>query len=347
MQLVETSQLYIPDKGGRLFSRVYSQTIPGAGVLCTIAVFAVWIFYVHPQTRYEVPTTRHEVNAPAVAAVDVLASNTQRELFDPEFIKGANPYLRPQNNSLQASLEVDSPKPSAEIAQVDNIPPVVQPSEPIIAENAPFPPPRPAEFGRPASHPIAPRLAQQTRTPAIATTPPDNRSVFEKIFGLSQPSAPQPSGHALAYAAPETGILSNARSLATNPSTGYDRWTAVYDVAAHTVYMPNGTRLEAHSGLGSRLDDPRYVNERMRGSTPPNVYELKPREKLFHGVPALRLLPVGNGQLYGRAGLLAHTYMMGPNGDSNGCVSFKDYRAFLQAYNSGEIRRLAVVSRLN
>ena len=111
--------------------------------------------------------------------------------------------------------------------------------------------------------------------------------------------------------------------------------------------MPNGTRLEAHSGLRDRLDNPRYVNERMRGATPPNVYELHPREALFHGVQALRLIPVGDGELYGRTGLLAHTFMLGPNGDSNGCVSFRNYNAFLQAYQSGEIRRLAVVTHLN
>jgi hypothetical protein len=38
--------------------------------------------------------------------------------------------------------------------------------------------------------------------------------------------------------------------------------------------------------------------------------------------------------------------MLGPNGDSNGCVSFRDYNAFLQAYRNGEIKRLAVVARL-
>ena len=85
----------------------------------------------------------------------------------------------------------------------------------------------------------------------------------------------------------------------------------------------------------------------MRGATPPAVYELKLREKLFHGVQALRLSPIGNSQTLGRAGLLAHPFMLGPNGDSNGCVSIKDYDAFLQAYISGEIKRLAVVARLN
>ena len=68
----------------------------------------------------------------------------------------------------------------------------------------------------------------------------------------------------------------------------------------------------------------------MRGVTPPHMYELTPREALFHGVPALRLNPVGGEEtIYGRSGLLAHTFMLGPNGDSNGCVSFRDYNAFL------------------
>jgi hypothetical protein len=95
------------------------------------------------------------------------------------------------------------------------------------------------------------------------------------------------------------------------------------------------------------MDDPRYVHEKMRGATPPNVYALQPREQLFHGVQALRLIPIGNGDLFGRNGLLAHTYMLGPNGDSNGCVSFKNYDAFLQAYQNGEIKRLAVVASMN
>ena len=85
----------------------------------------------------------------------------------------------------------------------------------------------------------------------------------------------------------------------------------------------------------------------MPGATPPHVYELAPREALFHGVPALRLKPVGGEDaIFGRSGLLAHTYMLGPNGDSNGCVSFKDYDAFLNAYSNGGIKRLAVVARV-
>jgi hypothetical protein len=39
--------------------------------------------------------------------------------------------------------------------------------------------------------------------------------------------------------------------------------------------------------------------------------------------------------------------MLGPNGDSNGCVSIKNYDAFLRAYRNHQIKRLAVVARLD
>ncbi|TBZ45572.1 DUF2778 domain-containing protein [Rhizobium leguminosarum] len=123
---------------------------------------------------------------------------------------------------------------------------------------------------------------------------------------------------------------------------------AIYDIENSTVYLPNGERLEAHSGLGKMRDNPRFVNKKMRGPTPPHTYVLTMRESLFHGVEALRLTPVeGSDAIYDRVGLLAHTYMLGKNGDSNGCVSFKDYRRFLAAYKRGDIKQLVVVPRLN
>lgn len=123
---------------------------------------------------------------------------------------------------------------------------------------------------------------------------------------------------------------------------------AIYDIEAGTVYLPSGERLEAHSGLGNMRDNPRYVNQKNRGPTPPHTYALTLRESLFHGVQAIRLTPVGGqGAVYNRVGLLAHTYMLGRAGDSNGCVSFKDYRRFLAAYQRGEIRKLVVVPRMS
>jgi Protein of unknown function (DUF2778) len=170
-----------------------------------------------------------------------------------------------------------------------------------------------------------------------ADTPADKPTIFERLFG-------KPSPLTLAYAAADDGGLDGGQGGATGR---YDRSTAVYDISAHTVYLPDGTALEAHSGRGSLLDDPRHADEKDRGATPPDLYDLQLRDGLFHGVRALRLIPVDGTKVFGRTGLLAHTYMLGPNGDSFGCVSFKDYDAFLKAYLNREITRLAVVARLD
>jgi hypothetical protein len=183
-----------------------------------------------------------------------------------------------------------------------------------------------------ADAPVAERPSLFERV--FGTHPP---AIFERLFGPSSPKV------TLAYAAPE-GVAADGNGVTSGL---YDRQTAVYDIAAHTVYMPDGTALEAHSGLGSLLDQPSYVNAKDRGPTPPDIYDLQPRGQLFHGVRALRLIPVDQTKVFGRSGLLAHSYMLGPNGQSNGCVSFRDYDAFLQAYENHEITRLAVVSHID
>jgi type VI secretion system (T6SS) effector TldE1-like protein len=192
---------------------------------------------------------------------------------------------------------------------------------------------------------VVQEMAQRAKAAVMSIASNERHTIVEKLWG-KQPS----HGPLLAYASADasvTGSVVSSQNPALGGSPPYDLSTAVYDISAHTVYLPDGTRLEAHSGLGPKLDDPSSANIRMRGVTPPHIYELKPREALFHGVAALRLNPIGGEDtIYGRAGLLAHTYMLGPNGDSNGCVSFKDYNAFLNAYRNQGIRKLAVVARV-
>jgi hypothetical protein len=210
-------------------------------------------------------------------------------------------------------------------------------------QTASLAPMRPAEV-KPAQNPnplIDPKAAKNKVLSNTAVL-----KIFEKILG--KPQDQQPSS-ALAYASPDGGVLSDGESP-TLGRTGplIDEFTAVYDISAGAVYLPDGTKLEAHSGLGPMKDNPQHVDKRMRGATPPHVYDLKLREALFHGVRAIRLNPIGGERaIFGRNGILAHTYMLGPRGDSNGCVSFKDYNAFLQAYLRGDIKRMAVVARLD
>jgi hypothetical protein len=140
------------------------------------------------------------------------------------------------------------------------------------------------------------------------------------------------------------GSVSELTRTSAPPNSALDSRAALYVIGAHTVYMPNGDKLEAHSGLGARFDDPRYVHVRNRGATPPHVYDLELRRGLFHGVVALRLKPVGDGKMFGRGGMLAHSYMLGPRGDSHGCVVFRDYARFLEAFKRGVVMRLVVVA---
>jgi hypothetical protein len=230
--------------------------------------------------------------------------------------------------------------PAIQLASIapEKVMPAPVPAATQLGEAVPLPARRPIELSRP---PAAGRVAQMASTASKAA---ETSSIFEKLFGIR---SQRPSGPALAYANPEDGEAKTSPGTMSNAvAPAYDKFAAIYDIRARTVYLPNGTKLEAHSGLREFLDDPRYVNVRMRGATPPGTYDLKLRESLFHGVRALRLTPI-DSNMFGRAGLLAHTYMLGPNGDSNGCVSFKDYDAFLQAYLRGEVKRLTVVARLN
>ena len=189
----------------------------------------------------------------------------------------------------------------------------------------PLPKPRPVEMA----------LAPSTAAPAAQ---PEERTLLQKLSDLL------PARMSLASLPRGGGLFNKGPDLA---ALGYDSLTAVYDISARTVYMPNGARLEAHSGMGALMDDPRYVGQRNVGPTPPNVYDLKLRERPFHGFKALRMIPQDESGTLGRAGLLMHSYLLGPNGDSNGCVSIKNYDKFLTAFENGEIKRLVVVASLN
>ena len=265
----------------------------------------------------------------------------------------------PLPSQAPVSLAEKAPLPASRPSDlIASVPPEAASQEIAGLAAAPFPVPRPAELVPPPAEAQPPRLAQQ---PAIsarrsrvaaatpAPTPEDNRNFFEKLFGVQKQ---QTAGTALAYAAPQDDVVDRGRVARLSPSAGTpprtaEAGTAIYDISAKMVYMPNGERLEAHSGLGEMMDDPSYAHVRMKGVTPPHTYTLTEREALFHGVRAIRLNPVGgSGAIHGRAGLLAHTYLLGPRGDSNGCISFKDYERFLQAFLRGEVRRIVVVASL-
>ena len=309
---------------------------------------------VAPPARLATRTTEQAVNdafgalqeAPPLIAKPATVAAISPDMFNERF--AASEPQSVASNAASAAPPVEAPKPVTALKLAEGPKKDAAPTR--VATAAP-PPSQPAP--RTVEAPPAKSqgssfhdMAQRAKAAVMSIASSERTSITEKLWGKDSPSRSSLLSYASADAS-VTGSIGREQNPAMGGQAPYDRDTAVYDITAHTVYLPDGTKLEAHSGLGSNLDDPRSARIRMRGVTPPHIYELKPREALFHGVPALRLTPVGGeDSIYGRDGLLAHTFMLGPNGDSNGCVSFRDYNAFLNAYRNQGIKKLAVVARV-
>lgn len=249
-------------------------------------------------------------------------------------VAAATPPMPPEKPALDKSTTVAMTDPVAFPFPLPAPRPFFQPPRaPQVAEAKPSAPAAPFDKVAPETaddaKPAAPASAQLAYAPAAApngdATGDTGGGFFGGLFSSrTTPSAPAPS-------------------VAGRIGRG-DR-VAVYDISAGVVYMPNGEKLEAHSGVGHMRDNPRYTNVRMLGPTPPATYALTLREAPFHGVDAIRLTPV-SGSTFGRDGFLAHTYMLRNRGDSNGCVVFADYDRFLRAFKRNEVKQLVVVPKL-
>ncbi|MBN9552985.1 MAG: DUF2778 domain-containing protein, partial [Alphaproteobacteria bacterium] len=287
-----------------------------------------------PEDAADVPTAVALENSDAAGNPDngqggeyqVASLPPQDDLPDTIAVPGLRPRTTLERATEAPEQNAEKPqKPEAAKPQAARTKP--QPAAPDIAQSAPSA--------------VSPRSGDQS-LPGVPNSKP---MVADSKPGKRKAQASE----MLAYAKPDTperGGLGNAfRNLFNGPSMG--NGVAIYDISARTVYMPDGSRLEAHSGLGSMVDQPRFVNRKNVGPTPPDTYNLSMRESRFHGVEAIRLTPTSGNNKYGRDGLLAHTYMLrGGRAESNGCVVFKDYHRFLAAYKSGKIKRLVVVPRL-
>jgi hypothetical protein len=288
----------------------------------------------------------HETFATLAEQRPVVASITQ-DMFNERFA-AAHADAVASNAASAAPVEApkvaEAPKP-VEAPKLAEAPKTKDAAPAQVALNVP-PPAVPAPAPHVETKPSKIRdMAQRAKAAVMSIASNEKQSITEKLWGK------EPSHSLLAYASADASAITGSIGREQNPTMGgappYDRDTAVYDITAHTVYLPDGSKLEAHSGLGDNMDDPRSQKIRMRGVTPPHIYTLSPRESLFHGVAALRLTPIGGEDaIFGRDGLLAHTFMLGGTGASNGCVSFRDYNAFLSAYRNQGIRKLAVVARV-
>jgi hypothetical protein len=294
--------------------RLFRDAAFGGAALFMVLGLAVWV------TDFDLSTW---IN-PAPASANIGNTTSFEERFGQGSVRRSLSFNYPWRPAPRSNFDAEFGHIESQLGGRSREEQNVQPEPPAPTVEVAIPLPR--------ARPVLANLQSTGSDPATVSS--DNRTMFEKLADLV------PMRFTLASLTPGDGLLSERKDLS---ALGYDGQTAVYDISAQVVYLPNGTKLEAHSGLGSLMDNPAHINQRMVGATPPNVYDLKPREKLFHGVAALRMTPVGENEMHGRTGLLVHSYMLGPNGDSNGCVSIKDYDRFLAAYTNGEVKRLVVV----
>jgi hypothetical protein len=328
----------------------------------TVAVAAAWMvsgsLARNPEFR---------ASAPFALETAVLPPPPRR-LADPADMFGgalasANPAYA-TGDIPQQQLASDASAPAVALPTITS---QLPPQQTAALVKVPLPPPRPRILARVhvkpemAPAPVLSAAPMTTESHVVqAETPPvrlaqkplgigEQKEIAALAFGASL--SPETTGSIGAIQSGPARVAAKPilpRLAYNNPDTPplRDSRTAIYDIVAHTVYMPDGERLEAHSGLGRMLDDPRYISQKGRGPTPPNTYDLTLRSGMFHGVQALRLNPAADSKMYGRDGILAHTYMLGPSGQSFGCVSFKNYSEFLRAFQHGEVNRLVVVPHL-
>jgi hypothetical protein len=235
-------------------------------------------------------------------------------------------YAASEQNRAARALDVFSARTDAALApargETDGVG-LVLPDFAMTPDDGPLPDFRPSAALKPlVVEPVEPAEAAPERAAKPA------RAARQQV-AMVRPDNPEA----------KPGILDR---FFNRPKAG--RGVAVYDISAARVYMPDGTVLEAHSGIGHMADNPKYAHVKMKGPTPPHTYNLQMREKRFHGVEAIRMLPVDGKNKHGRDGFLTHSYLLrGGRAESHGCVAFKDYEKFLTAFKKGKVKQMVVV----
>lgn len=229
--------------------------------------------------------------------------------------------LQTVGTSAAAAADIDAAPAPSVVASLDGTGPV--------KPGAILPP-------APGAKPEPPRRS----TPASATRRAAEPEANAPVLAYARPGNPQDD---------EDGVFGGLGKLFGGSSgrPGPGSKIAIYDISAATVHMPDGTKLEAHSGIGHRMDNPKYAYVKNLGPTPPNVYRLRMRERRFHGVEAIRMLPMDRAAMKGRDGMLTHTPLLRSSIGSHGCVAFKDYNKFLTAFKRGKVKTLIVVPSMN
>ena len=291
-------------------------------------------------------------NAPLRAALEA-----RRDGYQPDAALAVEAALDPDAFVLPLDVPLPTLRPQTVVATAPAQEPATAVAQEVLTAPEPASPsPSRALLAVVESLPsVAPLVARVK--PAAPAKPSGTTKIIE-MAKVPEKNEKKSKARVLAYATPDLendkkgnggGMLANlfgdGPKKAITP--GRRKGVAIYDISTATVHMPNGEKLEAHSGLGHMKDNPKYADRRMNGPTPPNVYNLRMREARYHGVEAIRMLPTDHKRMHGRNGILAHTSLVRGTNGSHGCVAFKDYNKFLKAFKRGEVTKMVVVPRMS
>ena len=247
--------------------------------------------------------------------------------------------------SVEREEKIDG-RPALVTALVEDIPAeerqpfnlVLAKEEPEDEDNLALPSQIPLPETRPADEPVLSNRKPTDDKPALEK-PADDRPVAR--------TAPQNRDNG-ETAKPQRSLFGDLfrRSTSGGAWPGNSTRVAIYDVSNATVYLPDGSKLRAHSGIGNMRDNPRYEHVTMRGPTPAGIYRLSMREKRFYGVEAIRMTSIDGRDPKNRTGLLTHTNLLRGQIGSHGCVAFQNYQPFLNAFKRGQVNTLVVVPEL-
>ncbi|TWF54341.1 tlde1 domain-containing protein [Neorhizobium alkalisoli] len=290
------------------------------------------------------------VLGPAMASLVVVAPRGENDAM-PDLIQGVQPAV--------AVADLKDMQPVEMASLEDNSTDQDDGDSMELVEEAPIPTPAPempqapaiAQQSLPKSGPLPVILRPSMPALASADAKPAKPNALAAIAAVAPqkttkdgPDDEKPT--VLAFAKPDNPMREEPQRVAPAPNwPGIGAKVAVYDITGGVVYMPNGTKLEAHSGIGGMRDNPSFTHVKMRGPTPPGTYKLSMRESLFHGVAAIRLTPTDGKAPQGRTGLLAHSFLLRVRGDSHGCVAFAEYDKFLGAFKRGEVTHMVIVPK--
>jgi hypothetical protein len=240
-----------------------------------------------------------------------------------------------RTSKMVASAETTNDTPSMAAALVEDTPKTdLQPFNLVLAK-----PETEEELTLPTVVPL-PEAKPLIETASLEREPAAEKPIAPKTLDSQDDSG--------ARAKPKRSLFSDlfGGGAAERGWPGKNTKVAIYDVSNATVYLPDGTKLRAHSGIGPMRDNPRFEHVKMNGPTPAGIYRLSMREKRFYGVEAIRMTSIDGRDPKNRTGLLTHTNLLRGRIGSHGCVAFQNYEPFLRAFKRGQVNMMVVVPEL-